>query len=144
MTVYQPVRSATLLIPSGPAHDLDRNHLFIILTDSVADLLNGQKESNLLTSVSTLNPALPHDKTCILHKGDHPFISHDSYVSYRDSRILETAKIIKGVETGVLIQKPLMDSGIVDKICDGLSDSPHSPEKIKRFFRMYLKQLSGT
>lgn len=139
MNVFQPVRRATLLIPSGPVHDLDRKHLFIILTDPVADPLNGGKESHLLTSLSTLNTALPHDPTCILHPGDHPFVTRDSYVSYRDSRIVETAKIIKGVETGLFVAKDLMDSGIIDRICDGLS-SHQTPEKIKRFFRMYIAQ----
>lgn len=136
MTVFQPVRCATLLIPSGPAHDLDRKHLFIILTDPVADPLNGNKVSVLLTSLSTLDAALPHDSTCILHLGDHPFVTRDSYVSYHTSRIQEAEKIINGVASGVLIAKEPMDSGVVDSICDGL-DSHQTPEKIKRFFRMY-------
>jgi hypothetical protein len=139
MIVFQPVRRATLLIPSGPAHDLDRKHLFIILTDSVADPLNGSKESLLLISLSTLNAALPYDPTCILHPGDHPFVTRDSYVSYRDSRILETAKIVNGVESGVFVAKELMDNNIVDGICEGL-DSHQTPEKIKRFFRMFIAQ----
>lgn len=136
MTVFQPVRRATLLIPSGPAHDLDRKHLFIILTDPVADPLNENKDSVLLTSLSTLDAALPHDSTCILHPCDHPFVTRDSYVSYHTSRIQEAEKIIRGVASGVLIAKEPMDSGIVDRICDGL-DSHQTPEKIKRFFRMY-------
>jgi len=137
MTVFQPVRRATLLIPSGPVHDHDRKHLFIVLTDPVEDPFNGRKVSVLLTSLSTLDIAYPHDPTCILHPGDHPFVIRNSYVSFRDSRIIETAKIINGVETGVFVVKDLMDSRIVDRICDGLSNSPQTAEKIKRFFRMY-------
>jgi hypothetical protein len=144
MTVFQPVRRATLLIPSGPAHDLDRKHLFIILTNPVADPLNNGKDSILLTSLSTLDEALPHDPTCILHPGSHPFIARNSYVSYRDSRILETAKIINGATSGLFVEKDLMDSSIVDRICDGLSTSPHTAEKVKRFFRMYVAQQSGS
>lgn len=136
MIVFQPVRRATLLIPSGPAHDRDRKHLFIILTDPVADPLTGGKDSVLLTSLSTLDTALPHDPTCILHSGDHPFVTRDSYVSYRTSRIQEAEKIINGVASGVLVEKEPMDSGIVERICDGLT-SYQTPEKIKRFFRMY-------
>ena len=136
MTVFQPVRRATLLIPSGPAHDFDRKHLFIILTDPVADPVNGNKVSVLLTSLSTLDIALQHDPTCILHPGDHPFVTRDSYVSYRTSRIQEAEKIINGVASGMLVAKEPMDSGIVDRICKGL-DSYQTPEKIKRFFRMY-------
>ena len=141
MTVFQPVRRATLLIPTGPVHDLDRKHLFIILTDSIADPLNGGKDSVLLTSLSTLDTALPYDPTCILHPGDHPFVTRDSYVKYYSSRIQETSKINNGVATGEFVAKGLMDGGIVDRICDGLSTSQHTAEKIKRFFRMYLKQL---
>ncbi len=136
MTVFQPVRRATLLIPSGPAHDPNKKHLFIILTDPVADPLNGNKDSVLLTSLSTLDAALPHDSTCILYPGDHPFVTRDSYVSYHTSRIQEAEKIINGVASGVLVVKEPMDSSIVDRICDGL-DSHQTPEKIKRFFRMY-------
>ena len=143
MTVFQPVRRATLLIPSGPAHDPDRKHLFIILTDSVADPLNGNKDCLLLTSLSTLDTALPHDPTCILRLGDHPFVTRDSYVSYQSSRIQETTKIINGVASGVLVVKDPMASGIVDRICDGLLSSPHTAEKIKRFFRIYTAQQSG-
>ena len=66
--------------------------------------------------------------------------TRDSYVSYRHSRILETAKIVKGVESGVFVAKELMDKNIVDRICEGL-DFHQTPEKmIKRFFRMYIAQ----
>ena len=105
MTVFQPVRRATLLIPTGPVHDLDRKHLFIILTDSIADPLNGGKDSVLLTSLSTLDTALPYDPTCILHPGDHPFVTRDSYVKYYSSRIQETSKINNGVATGEFVAK---------------------------------------
>jgi len=101
--------------------------------------VNGGKESLLLTSLSTLNAALPYDPTCILHSGDHPFVTRDSYVSYRDSRILETAKIVNGVASGLFVAMEPMDNSIVDRICDGL-DSHQTPEKIKRFFRMYIAQ----
>jgi hypothetical protein len=144
MSSLLPIRRATLLIPSGPAHDHARKHLFIILTDPVADPVNGGKDSVLLTSLSTLDITLPHDPTCILHSGDHPFVFRDSYVSYGTSRILETAKIINGVASGLFIEKELMDGSIVDRICDGLSTSPHTAEKIKRFFRMYVAQQSGS
>ena len=143
MTVFQPVRRATLLIPSGPAHDFDKKHLFIILTDPVANPLNGNKVSILLTSLSTLDMALPHDPTCILHPGEHPFVTRDSYVSYHNSRIEEAEKISHGVASGIFAIKESMDSCIVDRICGGLS-SPQTPERIKRFFRMYerLQQTS--
>lgn len=135
MSVFLPIRRATLLIPSGPAHDLDRKHLFILLTDPANNPETG-KTSVLLTSLSTLNTELPHDPTCILHPGDHPFINRDSYVSYSTSRIQEAAKIVDGVASGVLIAKDLMELSIVDTICNGLAVSPHTAPKILRFYRL--------
>ena len=143
MSLFQPLRRATLLYPSGPAHDINRNHLFILLTDPVNNPENG-KVSVLLTSLSTLNPALPHDPTFILHPGDHPFVTRNSYVSYAHSRIEETAKLINGVSTRELIAKEPMDGGIVDQICAGLTSSRHTSPKILRFFRMYTTLISST
>jgi len=143
MTVFVPVRRATLLIPSGPAHDHDRKHLFIVLTDPVINPEN-QLSSVLLTSLSTFNPSLPHDATCILHPGDHPFITRNSFISYSTSRILEEAKLINGVTSGVFVARELMDTGIVERICAGLSVSQQTPVKINRFYRTYLNQLAGT
>lgn len=143
MTVFVPVRRATLLIPSGPAHDHDRKHLFIILTDPVINPEN-QLSSVLLTSLSTLNPSLPHDATCILHPGDHPFITRNSFISYSTSRILEEAKLINGVATGVFVARELIDVSIVERICAGLSVSQQTPVKINRFYRTFLNQRSSS
>jgi hypothetical protein len=137
MSSFLPLCRATLLIPSGPAHNHAKKHLFIILTDPIADPLNENKDSVLLTSLSTLDVALPHDPTCILRPGEHPFISRDSYVSYHSSRIQEAVKITNGVASGVFVAKALMDSSIVDRICDGLTVSQHTTPKILRFFRIY-------
>jgi hypothetical protein len=35
MTLFVPFKRATLLVPSGPANDPDRKHLFVLLTDPV-------------------------------------------------------------------------------------------------------------
>ncbi len=143
MSLFQPLRRATLLYPSGPAHDINRNHLFILLTDPVNNPENG-KVCVLLTSLSTLNPALPHDPTFILNPGDHPFVTRTSYVSYAHSRIEEATKLVNGVATGEFIAKDLMDGKIVDQICAGLTISRHASPKILRFFRVYTALISGT
>ena len=142
MSSFQPLRRATLLIPSGPAHDLNRKHLFILLTDPVINPENG-KNSVLLTSLSTLDTALPHDPTCLLQPGDHPFVTRNSYVSYGTSRIQEAEKLINGVASGVLIAKDPMDNDIFARICNGLPVSRHTAPKILRFFRMYTALAAG-
>lgn len=143
MSSFLPIRRATLLYPSGPAHDPDRNHLHILLTDPIVDPLNCGKFSSLLTGLSTVYPGSSYDPTCILRRGDHPFVIRDSFMFYAEARVVETAKLVNGVAQGVFMAKSMMDVAIVDNICSGVLTSIHTPEKAKRFYRMCLNQLSG-
>ena len=47
MSLFVPFRRATLLIPTGAAHDPDRKHLFIVLTDP-AQVLDFDAKYSLL------------------------------------------------------------------------------------------------
>ena len=85
MSLFLPLKRATLLIPSGPQGDQDRKHLFILLTDPHAD--QAGKNCVLMVSLSTVRPGMPHDPTCILYAGDHPFVKHESYVVYQKARL---------------------------------------------------------
>jgi hypothetical protein len=129
MRPFLPYRKATFLIPSGPPHDPDRKHLFVILTDP-------QEDSDvLLVSLSSLRPALPHDPTCILVAGDHPFVRHDSFVFYRLARIVPVAALRRRVRDGTFIPREPMREEVFSRICQGLLASPHTTPKIKRFYR---------
>ena len=71
MSRFLPLRRATLLIPSGPRTDPNRKHLFILLTDPTVDAAG--RSFVLMVSLSTVRAGVPHDPTCILYAGDHPF-----------------------------------------------------------------------
>lgn len=137
MSLFLPVRRATLLIPSGPEHDPDRKHLFILLTDPFGRLEEDEKQV-LMVSTSTVRTGMFHDPTCLLFPGDHPFIKHDSFVSYRTARIEEAGKLVRGVKSGALIPKGSMEGEIVARICKGLTESRHTPLKILEFYEMSL------
>lgn len=144
LSSFQPIRRATLLYPSGPANDPNRNHLFVLLTDPIADPLNGGKVCSLLCGLSTVYPTIYHDPTCILQPGDHPFITRNSFVFYAESRVVEAAKLVNGVAQGSFVAKPMMNSAVVDRICAGVLVSIHTPPKAQRFYKIYLGQSSGT
>lgn len=143
MSSFHPVRRATLLFPSGPRHDPDKLHLHILLTDPLENPLNSNMVSTLFVGISSVQPNIPHDPTCLLHAGDHEFITHDSFIFYADARIVEVAKLVNGVSQGVFIAKPLMNATITDAICNGVLTSPHTPVKAQRFYRHYLNQLEA-
>lgn len=132
MSLFLPLKRATLLIPSGPQGDQDRKHLFILLTDPHAD--EAGKSCILMVSLSTVRPGMPHDPTCILYAGDHSFVKHDSYVVYQKARLEEADKVLRGVKNGQLVPQAPMDGAVFARICKGLEDSRLTPAKLLTFY----------
>jgi hypothetical protein len=124
------VRRATLLIPSGPVDDPDRKHLFICLTDP-----GGTERDVLLVSISTVVPGQPFDATCRLYAGDHPFIRHDSFVSYRSLRVEIAQRLTSGVASGVLVPREPLDPGVFARVCKGVEQSRSVAPKFLIYFR---------
>lgn len=132
MSLFVPYRRATLLIPSGPAHDPDRKHLFVVLTDP-AQVLEYTEKHSLLVGIASVQPDLPHDSTCLLHAGDHEFIRHKSYVHYAQARIEPSQSILNGVKKGVLVPKAMLVEEIFVRVCKGIVESRFTARKIVSF-----------
>jgi hypothetical protein len=81
MSVFVPFKRATLLIPSGPANDADRKHLFVLLTDHI-EASGFEEKHALLVNIASVPNGLPYDSTCILKPGEHRFIKHESYSTF--------------------------------------------------------------
>lgn len=139
MSLFLPLKRATLLIPSGPQNDQSRKHLFILLTDPQDD--EAGKKCVLMVSLSTIKPGMPHDPTCILYAGDHPFVKHNSYVAYQKARLEEANKLLRGVRNGQLAPHDPMDSAIFVQICKGLEESRLTPAKLLSFYRRAISQV---
>jgi len=132
MSLFLPLRRATLLVPSGPENDPDRKHLFILLTDP-ADT-EARVKAVLMVSLSSIKAGLPHDPACLLYPGDHPFVKRNSFVVYQKARIEEAEKVLRGVKDGKLVPQNPMDSAVFVRICKGLEESRLTPPKVLRFY----------
>lgn len=133
MSLFLPMKRATLLIPSGPIANPHQKHLFILLTDPTENPDTGTKDV-LMVSISSIKPGMHHEQTCLLYPGDHPFIKWDSFVSYRTARIEMAQKVQNGVAQGVFIPKDPIDGAILARVCQGLMDSRQTPLKMKTFY----------
>jgi len=129
MRLFIPVRRATLLVPSGPEHDPNRKHLFILLTDPP----NPDGEV-LLVGVASVQERLPHDPTCLLYLGDHPFIRHKSYVNYAFARIEPVGKLVNGVKQGLFDPQGTLGEAVFARVCKGLLESRRTTPKIRKFY----------
>ena len=139
MSLFLPLNRATLLIPSGPQGDQDRKHLFILLTDPHDD--EAGKKSVLMVSLSTVRVGIPHDPTCILYAGDHPFVKHDSYVLYQKARLEDADKVLRGVKNGQLVPHDPMDGAVFARVCKGLEESRLTPVKLLAFYQKAIGQV---
>ena len=139
MSLFLPLKRATLLIPSGPQGDQNRKHLFILLTDPQDD--EAGKKCVLMVSLSTVRQGVPHDPTCILYAGDHPFVKHDSYVVYQKARLEEADKVLRGVKSGQLVPHDPMDGAVFARVCKGLEESRLTPAKLLTFYLKATGQI---
>lgn len=133
MKLFVPYRRATLLIPSGPAHDSERKHLFVVLTDP-AQVLDFAGKHSLLVDIASIYPDIPYDLACELHAGDHEFIQHKSYIAYAHARIEPSQKLVNGVKNGDLVPKTMLAQEIFARVCKGLAESRFTAPRIIAFY----------
>ena len=138
MKLFVPFRRATLLVPSGPAHDPDQKHLFILLTDP-AQVLGYEDKHSLLVGVATMHAGIPHDPACKLHAGDHSFIKHKSFVFYAGARIEASQKLVDGVKRGIFSHQGMLAEDIFARVCHGLTLSRSTTPKILAFYEAVAK-----
>lgn len=130
--LWSAARRATLLIPSGPAHDPDRKHLHIVLNDPFPD--STQAEKVLVVSVTSIPLSNKYDASCTLFPGEHPFIVHNSYIAYHRLELVDPSLLESKVRARKFVAKPLLDDKFFDYVVVGLRDSPHVIPLYLRYF----------
>lgn len=126
--MFVVARRATLLIRSGPAHDPDRKHLFVVLNDPAGPA--GQVILVGICSIGTTS----HDTACVLGSGDHPFIQHDSYVDYHNARLERADRLQRAVDCGEFIARELVSEEVYARIMAGVRASRRTKRFVTNFF----------
>ena len=77
------------------------------------------------------------DRDFTLDRGDHEFITHKSYINYRDAQILTVEKIRQNLDTTdkdkKFILKSTASQEVVKHICRGLRESRFSRPLHRKF-----------
>jgi hypothetical protein len=120
-------KRGTLLIVSGPRHDPDRKHLYVICNDP-------DSEGNvLIVSIASVTAAT-HDTTCILQPHEHDFLKRASYTYYAKAEIRSAAALLNGVKQQAIFVHSNMNAQAFLRLTNGICRSPYTPRKIKRYF----------
>ncbi|MDF1895074.1 hypothetical protein [Rahnella contaminans] len=132
MTKYQPLKKGTVLALSGGV-----DHLHVICNDPVHYPIDGC-DCVLAVNISSVKHGVPHDSTCILQIGDHPFIRHDSYVVYERAVIWKVINVDKKVSEGSIKPQPAnIPDEIFKRILDGFDISDDVEPKVRRFWKAH-------
>lgn len=131
--VWQAVRRATLLIPSGPVHDPLRKHLHIVLNDPYPDSTLAPKV--LVVSVMSIPSSNIYDPSCTLFPGEHPFVVNHSYVAYRFAALQDPANLQAKVNAHHFVAKPLMSDQVFAHVVTGLMESPYTEPRLLKYFQ---------
>ena len=125
--IYIPIKTGTLLMPSGTENNPDLKHLFIICTDADG---TGQ---HLLVNVTTWRNDFC-DPSCILEADTHEFITAKSYILYRKARIETAQTLLNGVQNGTFFPKECLEQEHFENVCKWIVLSPHTPRGIKQYY----------
>lgn len=127
MAAWHASAGATLLMPSGH----EGKHLFVVLNNPATFQGYGPRPHIVLVNVSTVRPGIPHDTSCLLAAGCHPFVKHESFVAYRHTRIEPVAHVEEMVKQRLFEPKDPVTVELLTAINAGLRKSPFTKREFK-------------
>ena len=130
----------TASIPTNRKYEQLQQHMFVVVCGPILrrspDYPFPQSGEVLLVPIHSYNPNHPkHDATCLLEKGDHPFIVHTSYVNYRSARHNSEKYLLQKINSREYRTDQPMDEQIVQRIHNGFYKTRH----YKNFVFDYLE-----
>lgn len=120
----------TLLVPSGRSG----MHLFVLTLGPVVLSGYGQAQQVLMASATTVREGIPHDPSCILDAGDHPFIQHRSYIAYRYARVDAASHIESMVSASSWVPQAPCSPELLQRVVEGMRVSRQAPREFKQLF----------
>jgi hypothetical protein len=75
------------------------------------------------------------ERLVVLKEGDHPFVKHDSVISYGFSKIRSVADIEALLEAGFASAREPMKTDVLRRIQAGLIDSDFTPNGVRAYYR---------
>lgn len=138
--MFRLVKGSTLLVPSGPAHDPERLHLHIVLTDPLKDASDG-KTKVVLVSVCSVPTEGPYDATCVISSVEHAFLNRKSYVYYAFAAMYSVETLETRCAEGTCQRRDPVTDDLLARILKGSLNSPHTKQRIRGLCRTAYRDL---
>jgi hypothetical protein len=79
------------------------------------------------------------DETCVIRRGEHPFVKHDTAVAYRRGRLLSRTDWNKLQELGFYEAQPPLSNALLKRIQQGALDSEFTPIGLQEIVRACMQ-----
>lgn len=94
------------------------HHLWIIISDPAVD-------SEKVVIVNFTTHTVAEEPSCIVQKGEHPFVRHKTAVRYTDARLVSSANLETLREANLLTPQQQCSADLLKKLRDGASRNIH-------------------
>jgi hypothetical protein len=109
-------------------------HLFVVLLGPTLLESYGPSPQLLMASVCSIRADLPHDTACLIREGEHAFVGHASYVSYRHMCVEATSHVQQMVDGAIWPEQPAFSAELLQRAGDGVCASKLTPRFLKVLF----------
>ena len=96
-------------------------HLWVVVSDPAKD-----SQRVLIVNMTTVRNRF-HDPACVLNAGDHREVKHQTYMNYRDSRIVRNSALEAQLSTGQIAVNEKVSECVLDRIRRGAASSDYIP-----------------
>jgi hypothetical protein len=103
-------------------------HLWVLLWGPA-----GADDGFLAVYLTTLRPH--SDPTCVIARGDHPFVRHDTSVNYSGVRKITRSQLELALRKGVAFPREPVSLDLLQRIRAGFFDSPYTVRACVRMAR---------
>jgi hypothetical protein len=124
------MKGKTFLPPSGAA-DETPGHLHIIISEPDID------KNVMVVNITTFYGTGREDNSCIIEKGDHPFVIHKSYIAYHHAKEINSIKLLNDKIRRTLVFKEDVTTTLLKRIQDGAMKSRRLPLLFKKYFTYF-------
>ena len=104
----------TLLVAEpGTSYD---SHLWIVVSDPSSD-------PDHVVMVNMTSFRTDKDQACVIHVGDHPYVTHDTCINYEDAKVVTVPQIELLRTSGKVVSFAPCSSSLLQRIRDAVPDS---------------------
>lgn len=105
-------------------------HLWIVLSDPEKNA-----EQILIVNLSSLGHPDRDDDTCVVNVGEHPFVSHPSFVFYAKANAPGISELGEAFRVNMLRFRESVEPELLARIRRGAMKTPHLRRKYKKLLQ---------